>query len=99
MIGANLYIWSIFNQQTLSLIFFLLIIAIIGKVSAGIGAIGAKANKLAIGIGMIPRGGVALILAAFGLSTGLITNSIYSAVVVVIMITAMLVPPILKQLI
>ena len=64
---------------------------------AGAGAAGTKASKLAIGVGMIPRGEVGLIFATYGLTSGLVDNSVYSALVIVVMLTTFVVPPMLVR--
>ncbi|MBU0536144.1 MAG: cation:proton antiporter [Nanoarchaeota archaeon] len=86
------------NLNMLYVVGVLTVLAIIGKILAGWAAIGAKANKLAIGVGMIPRGEVGLIFAAFGITNAIITNATYSALVVVIMITTLVTPPLLVKL-
>ncbi len=92
MAGANLNIWSL-GLGSFKFIFFIFAIAIIGKIVAGLGAKGA--SKFIVGLGMIPRGEVALILISFGLNQGILSNTIYSSLVIVIMLTALIVPPIL----
>ncbi len=87
-----------FTLELLPFIVILTIIAVLGKIVAGLGAFREKASKLAIGVGMIPRGEVGLIFASVGLTAGLISGGIYSALVLVIMITTFITPPILKAL-
>ncbi|MFH1236839.1 MAG: cation:proton antiporter [Candidatus Aenigmatarchaeota archaeon] len=93
MVGARMNIAALAAPETLPIILVLLAIAIAGKMAAGLGALRTKANKLAIGIGMIPRGEVGLMFAAMGLTVGLITMQLYSALVIVILITTLITPP------
>jgi len=79
----------------------LLMVAIGGKLVAGLGALGKGLDRLSIGIGMIPRGEVGLIFASIG--AGLTINgekvvnaSVFSAVVVMVIVTTMVTPPFLK---
>jgi Kef-type K+ transport system membrane component KefB len=74
----------------------LFVIAILGKFLSGFVAIGAKVSKLVVGIGMIPRGEVGLIFAAFGLSNAIIGEELYALLVVVIMLTTFIAPPLLS---
>ncbi len=74
--------------------------AVVGKLACAL-PLPAGVNRLAIGIGMAPRGEVGLIFANIGL--GLVLNgeriiggSTYSAVVVMVIVTTMLTPPGLK---
>ncbi|MBD3313596.1 cation:proton antiporter [Candidatus Woesearchaeota archaeon] len=97
MAGVYLDIHSM-NAGMLYVVGILTVIALIGKVVAGWGVVKAKASKLAIGVGMIPRGEVGLIFASFGITQGIIHSGTYSALVIVIMITTLITPPLLVQL-
>lgn len=55
-------------------------------------------NRTVIGVGMIPRGEVGLIFATIGLSTGLLSPGLYSAVALMVMITTFMAPPLLRML-
>lgn len=75
--------------------------AIIGKQVCSLGVLEKGLNRLAIGLGMIPRGEVGLIFANVGLtlfSEGepVVTAGTYSATVVMVMLTTMVTPPLLK---
>ena len=80
----------------------LTIVAIIGKLVCAFGVREPGLNKLAVGLGMIPRGEVGLIFAQEGqrLTTPdghrVIDKATYSAIVVMVMITTMITPPLLK---
>jgi Kef-type K+ transport system membrane component KefB len=49
-----------------------------------------------VGAGMISRGEVGLIVAGYGLANGLIDREIFSAAVVMVLVTTMVTPPLLK---
>jgi Kef-type K+ transport system membrane component KefB len=75
--------------------------AIIGKQAAAFGVIGKGLNRLAVGLGMIPRGEVGLIFAAIGArmmvqGEPVIAASVYSAVVIMVIVTTLVTPPVLK---
>ena len=78
------------------------IVAIIGKQVCSFGVLEKGLNKTAVGLGMIPRGEVGLIFAGEGEKlmtadkTPVISAGTYSAVVVMVMITTMVTPPLLK---
>jgi Kef-type K+ transport system membrane component KefB len=79
----------------------LTVVAIIGKQACALGARGPGINRLAIGIGMIPRGEVGLIFANVGAELTLngapvIDQSNFSAVVAMVVVTTMVTPPALK---
>jgi len=76
--------------------------AILGKwVGAGLGARLADFSwreSLQLGAGMISRGEVGLILAAVGISEGLVDQPIFSAIVGMVLITTLITPPTLRAL-
>ncbi len=73
----------------------LLVAAIIGKLVSGLGA-SKPVNKLIVGIGMLPRGEVGLVFAAIGRTLGVIDDAIFSAIVLMVMVTTLAAPPLLK---
>ena len=80
----------------------LTIVAILTKVvGCGLGAKICKFNNkeaLGIGIGMISRGEVALIVAQKGADCGLLSETLFPAIVVVVIITTLITPILLKVL-
>jgi Kef-type K+ transport system membrane component KefB len=83
------------DPQVLMMAVGLLVAAVLGKIAAGIGARNTK-NRIAVGIGMMPRGEVGLIFAAIGKGLGVITDALFSAVVLMVIVTTLLAPPLLK---
>lgn len=84
-------------------IWFLIIMTLVAILSKWIGCgLGARftgfGNKssLGIGAGMISRGEVALILAKTGLAASLVPQSHYTAMIIVIILTTIVTPPLLK---
>ncbi|MDR2555907.1 MAG: cation:proton antiporter [Fibromonadaceae bacterium] len=53
-------------------------------------------SSAVIGSGMVSRGEVALIIAAMGLSSGLLAQDYFTAIVIVVILTTMITPPMLK---
>lgn len=78
----------------------LLVVAIMTKVlGCGLGAkLCRYSNKeaLQIGVGMISRGEVALIVADKGLNLGLMSNSLFGPIVIMVVITTVITPVLLK---
>ena len=75
--------------------------AILGKQACSLGAIGQKLDRLTIGLGMIPRGEVGLIFANVGLGLTIagervVDQAIFSAVVIMVIVTTLVTPPALK---
>ena len=73
----------------------LTIVAIIGKVASGWGC-PASMNRLAVGFGMMPRGEVGLIFAGIGKGIGVVDEGLFSAVVLLVMVTTVLAPVLLR---
>lgn len=68
-------------------------------IGAGLGGyIGGfdKGESFRLGVSMISRGEVGLILASFGISSGLLTQELFQAVFVVILLTTVLSPPVIR---
>ncbi len=79
----------------------LCVVAIIGKLVSGIGARGKGIDRLSVGVGMIPRGEVGLIFASIGTQLtvkgeAVVDPRIFSAVVLMVIVTTMVTPPVLK---
>lgn len=100
-VNVNLFLpWSeAFDLNVLLVGGALLLIAIIGKVLSGYSVGWSRANPLnhlAIGVGMIPRGEVGLIFAHLGMNNGILSEQVYSAILIMVIFTTFLAPPLLK---
>lgn len=89
------------STDSLELAAALIVVAIIGKQACALGVIMPGVNRLAVGIGMIPRGEVGLIFASVG--AGLVLDGVpvigpssFSAVVLMVIVTTLVTPPALK---
>ncbi|MCB1039408.1 MAG: cation:proton antiporter [Acidimicrobiales bacterium] len=96
-IGINAEISAFGKLGVLTDAAILLVIAIIGKVIAAWGKGRAPGDLLLIGFGMIPRGEVGLIFATIGLQNGVLGEDLYAAVLLVVLATTLITPPLLKQ--
>ena len=72
------------------------VVAGAAKVLAGVSVPERHTNRVAVGVGMIPRGEVVLIFAAYGLQSGALSQGLYTAVLLVVMLTTFVTPPLLK---
>jgi Kef-type K+ transport system membrane component KefB len=73
----------------------LTVVAIAGKLVAGF-VCSPKLDRTSIGLGMMPRGEVGLIFASVGRGLGVVDDATFSAVVIMVMVTTLLTPPLLK---
>ncbi|MEO0835242.1 MAG: cation:proton antiporter [Cyanobacteria bacterium J06642_3] len=85
------------NRQGLVIAAFLIVVAIIGKVITGWAVVGKeKINRLAIGIGMIPRGEVGLVFAGIGTASGVLDKPLQAAIIIMVILTTFVAPPLLR---
>jgi len=74
----------------------LLLVAFFGKFAAGFFIREPRRNQIAIGLSMVPRGEVGLIFAQLGFSQGILDGELYAALLIVIALTTMSPPFLLK---
>lgn len=85
------------NREGLIVAIFLIVVAIIGKVITGFTVFGQPGiNRLAIGVGMIPRGEVGLVFAGVGSASGALSASTEAAIIMMVISTTFLAPPLLR---
>lgn len=97
MTGMGVSLITLGNVPILVLALGITVAAFIGKIVAGLGA--GKVNKLLVGVGMIPRGEVGLIFAMVGKTLGIVSNELFSALVIMIILSTLLTPPMLTYLV
>ena len=95
LMGIQVKLETFLDWRVVSLAAGLLVAAIAGKLACGLGA-SEGANRWAIGVGMLPRGEVGLIFAAIGKGLGVVDDALFSSLVLVVIITTLLSPPLLK---
>jgi Kef-type K+ transport system membrane component KefB len=91
-----------FQLQGLFFTVVIILVAVIGKwVGSGWGArLGglSRHESIQLGAGMISRGEVGLIVASVGMKDNLVTAEEFSAIVVMVLVTTLITPPILRAL-
>ncbi len=75
--------------------------AIVGKQACALAIFDKTINRIAVGLGMIPRGEVGLIFAGIGAklmfgNTPVVDSGTFSAVVIMVIVTTLVTPPVLK---
>ena len=68
------------------------VLAVGAKLACGWGVVRGQADRLAVGVGMVPRGEVGLIFASLGLASGLLANWQYGLVLIVVLLTTFVTP-------
>ncbi|NJM95913.1 MAG: cation:proton antiporter [Phormidesmis sp. RL_2_1] len=85
------------NREGLIIASFLVVVAIIGKTITGYAVFGQPGiNRLAVGFGMIPRGEVGLVFAGVGAASGVLSESLDAAIIVMVIVTTFIAPPLLR---
>src|SRR5882757_6698873 len=95
LMGLQVKLEAFNNLSVVYLAAGLTVVAVIGKIVCGYAA-GRGLKRLAIGIGMMPRGEAGLIFAGIGRGLGVVSDPIFASIVIMVIITTMLTPPLLK---
>jgi Kef-type K+ transport system membrane component KefB len=95
LMGIQVKLESFLDWNVVGVALGLILVAIVGKLASGLGA-SRPSNRLAVGLGMMPRGEVGLIFAALGKSLGVLGNGLFSSIVMMVVVTTLATPPLLK---
>jgi Kef-type K+ transport system membrane component KefB len=90
LMGMQVNLSTFAQLDTVLLALGFIIVAIIGKVVAGYTVRGL--DRLTVGIGMVPRGEVGLIFASVGKGLGVVSDSVFSAIVIMVIVTTLITP-------
>jgi len=101
LMGFRVDLRSFASAAVLGFAGLITVAAVIGKQICALGVIERGVNRLAIGVGMIPRGEVGLIFAGLGSTLMLqgrpiLSPTTFSALVLMIMLSTFITPPLLK---
>lgn len=96
MIGLEVKLETLFDFKILLIALAITVVAVIGKVIAGV--VAGSVNKYIVGWGMVPRGEVGLIFAAIGKGLGVVSEEMFSVIIIMVIFTTLLTPPILNYL-
>ncbi|AWT37196.1 cation:proton antiporter [Deinococcus actinosclerus] len=100
VVGLQLDLGVLGNTTVIVAGLILTVLAVIGKVAGGL--LGARSmggrQSLLVGVGMVPRGEVGLIVASLGLAAGVIGKQVYAEVLLMVLLTTVLAPLVLRAL-
>jgi Kef-type K+ transport system membrane component KefB len=94
--GIQVRLESFANPSIIGLAAGLTVAAILGKQICGLGILEKHLDRLTIGVGMIPRGEVGLIFASIGRNFRVIDDAAFSAIVIMVIVTTLITPPLLS---
>ena len=95
MMGMRVRLETFLDLHVVGLAAGLTIAAFIGKQVCGLAVVEKRLDRLSIGIGMVPRGEVGLIFASIGKSLNVVDNALFSAIVIMVILTTFTTPPLL----
>jgi len=95
LMGMQVNLETFLELETIWLAAAFTVAAILGKLFSGLPA-GKGIDRLSVGIGMIPRGEVGLIFASIGKGLGVVNDSVFTAVVIMVIVTTLVTPVMLK---
>jgi Kef-type K+ transport system membrane component KefB len=103
MMGLQVDLTAFTSARVMAFAAVVTLAAIAGKQVCSLGVLEKGVKKLAVGVGMIPRGDVGLIFTSIGASLAVAGKPVFSshtvsAMVVMVMVTTLITPPILKAL-
>jgi Kef-type K+ transport system membrane component KefB len=97
LMGIQVDLRSLINLPALGFGAVLILCAFLGKLACALGVLEGGTNRLAIAIGMIPRGEVGLIFAGIGTRLSLdgqplLSQGLFSAIVLMVLVTTLVTP-------
>ena len=97
LMGIQVHLGSFASPNILILGVVLVLCALAGKLTCALGVVSRGVNRLAVAIGMIPRGEVGLIFAGIGTSLTLrgqpvLPQGAFSAIVLMVLVTTLVAP-------
>ena len=98
VVGAAVDLSSLANPRGLAIGGALIGVGVLGKFLAGFAPWWVDAHRPLIGVAMIPRGEVGLIFAQLGRESGVLDAGLFSAVLLMVMVTTLVAPPALALL-
>ncbi|QQS23407.1 cation:proton antiporter [bacterium] len=96
MTGMSVNLETLFDPKILLAGLGITIAAFAGKIIAG--AVAGKVSKSLVGFGMVPRGEVGLIFATIGKQLGVVPDTVFSVILIMVILTTLLTPPILSYM-
>lgn len=95
-IGIDAKLGEFAKPAVLALAGALLVVAVIGKLASVAGLWRSPGDRFLVGVGMVPRGEVGLIFATLGLQQHIFGSRIYAALLLVVLLSTLLPPPVLR---
>ena len=98
-VGAAVDLRALATPHAVAVGGVMIAVGVAGKVAAGFSPWWFRGNRLLVGVAMVPRGEVGLIFAQMGLLTGAITQDIFGALMLMVLVTTFVTPPLLSRIV
>lgn len=95
--GMQVRLEALGDPVVVGVAFGITVAAVVGKLVAG--QVAGPVAKWVVGWGMVPRGEVGLIFAMAGRQLGVLDDGLFSAIVVMVILTTLMTPPMLARLV
>lgn len=95
-VGASIDLGALMTREAMMIGGLLVLVGVVGKVLAGFAPWWFKGNRLLVGVALVPRGEVGLIFAKLGLTAGVLSNERFGALMLMVVVTTFLTPPLLS---
>jgi len=95
--GLQVKLETFFNPKILLIALLVTLAAVLGKVISSV-FLPKNYNKWIVGFAMVPRGEVGLIFGNIGKSLGVISDEAFSVIIVMVILTTLVAPPVLSGL-
>ena len=91
LIGIQVKVEAFSDWHVLVIATGLIVAAIVGELLSGLGG-SRRDDRLLIGIGMLPRGEVGLVFASIGRTLGVMSDQLFSAIILMVIVTTLIAP-------
>ncbi len=96
LMGMQVNLASFIEPAVPLLALALTVAAVLGKLASGLAA-GRNSRRWVVGLGMVPRGEVGLIFASVGKAAGVVPEFLFSAIVMMVVVTTFVTPIALRR--
>ncbi len=97
LMGIQVHLEAFADPKVIGLATALTVAAILGKQVCSLGVLERGLDRQSVGVGMVPRGEVGLIFASIGKGLGVVDEALFTATVLMVIVTTFITPPALKM--
>jgi len=95
LMGMQVNLSAFAETDSLQLALIVTAVAVAGKIVAGLAA-APDSDRLSVGVGTVPRGEEGLIFASIGKGLGVMSDTVFSAIIIMVIATTVITPLLLR---